>query len=187
MRSEVRFHQEACAQFGDLVDLDAVVVHQVALGAQHRLAFKGHRKLMKRSITVEHIHHVHTLIRRWGSRGQTPAVMSAVGGRQKRLPDTVVTMVCLRCGSRDVVEIVYGFPAPSLSERASTGSVALGGCELGIGHDNPNRLCRVWDHRWREGPPRTAAGKAFIKVASDSSDDEIARSITYQLFGPPAR
>jgi hypothetical protein len=58
--------------------------------------------------------------------------------------------VCPRCGSRDSVRIVFGYPSPELFEEARQGKVALGGCLIDV--DNPTRECRACEHRW------TAAG-----------------------------
>jgi hypothetical protein len=38
-------------------------------------------------------------------------------------------VTCPRCGSRDVVRVVYGLPTPELFEAADEGRVILGGCD----------------------------------------------------------
>ena len=37
---------------------------------------------------------------------------------------------CPACGSADVCEIVYGYPAPELAAQAQRGEVVLGGCVI---------------------------------------------------------
>ncbi len=54
---------------------------------------------------------------------------------------------CPRCGSQDVLPIVYGLPGPELTEESLAGKVALGGCVLSP--EPPNHLCRNCRHRWR--------------------------------------
>jgi hypothetical protein len=51
---------------------------------------------------------------------------------------------CPRCGSQDVVQIVYGMPGPELVEESAAGRVALGGCM--VGPDSPDSLCQNCRH-----------------------------------------
>jgi hypothetical protein len=51
---------------------------------------------------------------------------------------------CPRCGSREVVPIVYGLPPYQLSEAEERGEIVLGGCEP----TDADRACRSCGHRW---------------------------------------
>jgi hypothetical protein len=44
--------------------------------------------------------------------------------------------LCLKCGSKRIAEILYGFPdsSPELNIALKNGTVVLGGCEI-TGHD----------------------------------------------------
>jgi DNA-directed RNA polymerase subunit RPC12/RpoP len=57
--------------------------------------------------------------------------------------------VCPKCGSTEVVRIVYGLPGPELLEEAKRGQIALGGCCV-TGND-PQWHCHECGHRWRAG------------------------------------
>lgn len=57
------------------------------------------------------------------------------------------TSNCPKCQSRQIVEIVYGFPAPELVERAERGEVKLGGCLIEPGQ--PDWGCRECGYLWR--------------------------------------
>jgi hypothetical protein len=48
-------------------------------------------------------------------------------------------MTCPRCGSGDVVRVVYGLPDPGLFEAADHGRVILGGCDP---LNAPTHACR---------------------------------------------
>lgn len=54
---------------------------------------------------------------------------------------------CPKCGSRETVRIVYGFPAPELVEEAQRGKVELGGCCMTP--DQPERRCKSCGYSWR--------------------------------------
>lgn len=47
---------------------------------------------------------------------------------------------CPRCGSRDTIPIVFGYPGPELIAAAQQGEVVLGGCC--ITGDDPAWRCR---------------------------------------------
>lgn len=47
---------------------------------------------------------------------------------------------CPACGSREVVEIIYGLPDIDLWEAQVRGEVALGGCI--VGPESPDYECR---------------------------------------------
>jgi hypothetical protein len=49
--------------------------------------------------------------------------------------------LCPRCGSADVLRIVYGYPTPEAFEAADRGDIALGGCV--IGEESPAYECRA--------------------------------------------
>lgn len=55
--------------------------------------------------------------------------------------------VCPKCGSKEVVRIVYGLPSPELMEEANRGKVALGGCC--ISGNDPQWHCNGCEHEWR--------------------------------------
>jgi len=57
------------------------------------------------------------------------------------------TTTCPHCGARDIIPIVYGYPAPDLLEASQSGEVVLGGCNCTF--DQPNWSCRARHHRWR--------------------------------------
>lgn len=46
-------------------------------------------------------------------------------------------LVCLGCGFRSKIRVVYGLPGPSLFEKARQGELAFGGC-------NPEAPPRPW-------------------------------------------
>ena len=48
---------------------------------------------------------------------------------------------CPKCGSLDVVRILYGYPMPETFEAAERGEIALGGCC--VSDDDPQRLCKA--------------------------------------------
>jgi hypothetical protein len=48
---------------------------------------------------------------------------------------------CPRCGSLDVVPILYGYPGPGMMEAAEKGKIALGGgC---VGDRDPRKQCKA--------------------------------------------
>ncbi len=60
---------------------------------------------------------------------------------------------CPRCGSRDVLHIVYGLPSEEMVEESIVGRVALGGCAVWPG--SPNRTCQNCGHDWRVGEAKS--------------------------------
>ena len=48
---------------------------------------------------------------------------------------------CPRCGSLDVVPILYGYPGPGMMDMAEQGKIALGGCCVTA--RDPRKHCRV--------------------------------------------
>jgi hypothetical protein len=62
---------------------------------------------------------------------------------------------CPRCGSEEVIRILYGTPGPDLLEDARTGRVALGGDVFWP--EAPEWLCVACGHEWREGEEESGA------------------------------
>jgi hypothetical protein len=58
---------------------------------------------------------------------------------KKRLKKT--PRPCPRCGSLDVVPILYGYPMPEAMKAANEGKIELGGCCVG-GRD-PRKHCKA--------------------------------------------
>ena len=52
----------------------------------------------------------------------------AVLGTDRGYHLTMRRLVCVGCGARSKIRVVYGLPGPELLEEASRGEVALGGC-----------------------------------------------------------
>jgi hypothetical protein len=48
---------------------------------------------------------------------------------------------CHRCGSLDVVPIVYGLPLPEAMDEADKGLIELGGCC--VAPDDPQKKCKA--------------------------------------------
>jgi hypothetical protein len=46
---------------------------------------------------------------------------------------------CPKCGSLDVVPILYGYPGPEMMDMASKGKIELGGCC--VGERDPRKHC----------------------------------------------
>lgn len=47
---------------------------------------------------------------------------------------------CPRCKSKNIIDIVYGFPNQKALKEAEKGKIHLGGCE--VTENDPNRFCR---------------------------------------------
>ena len=56
-----------------------------------------------------------------------------------RMQTTTPLPPCPACGSLRAIEVVYGLPAPELTEAALRGEVRLGGCL--IGPESPDYEC----------------------------------------------
>ncbi|ADU29131.1 hypothetical protein [Evansella cellulosilytica] len=54
--------------------------------------------------------------------------------------------VCPNCFSKDVANIIYGYPSHELLEEANEGKVKLGGCIISV--DDPEYACNACDHSW---------------------------------------
>jgi hypothetical protein len=59
-------------------------------------------------------------------------------------------MRCPRCGSADVVPIVYGLPSRKMIEDCHAGRIALGGCCVFPHY--PDHLCDSCGHKWQNSP-----------------------------------
>jgi hypothetical protein len=80
---------------------------------------------------------------------------------------------CRRCGSTDVVEIVYGLPDVELRVAAERGEVVLGGCI--VGDELPDYDCR-------------GCGSPLPWVRPEADDDEsiIPSAATTRCVTPDA-
>jgi len=56
---------------------------------------------------------------------------------------------CPRCGSPDVLPIVYGFPGQEMMEAANSGKIRLGGCCISA--DMPMQQCSLCGSKWNSG------------------------------------
>ena len=54
--------------------------------------------------------------------------------------------LCPRCGSLDVVPILYGYPMPETMAAANEGKIELGGCC--IGERDPRKHCKACGERF---------------------------------------
>lgn len=53
---------------------------------------------------------------------------------------------CPRCGSLEIVPIMYGLPGPEMMEAANQGRIALGGCC--VTDDDPQKECKACGTRF---------------------------------------
>ncbi len=67
--------------------------------------------------------------------------MAIRGERTELIPATTALPPCPRCGARDPVPIVYGYPDLELGEAERRGEVILGGCL--VGPESPEFECRA--------------------------------------------
>ena len=57
--------------------------------------------------------------------------------------------ICPKCKSKNIIPIMYGYPAPDAVAAAERGEVELGGCMVYIdGCDMPDRFCKDCGHEW---------------------------------------
>jgi len=47
---------------------------------------------------------------------------------------------CPRCKSKNIIDVVYGYPMAKTMKEAEQGKIFLGGCE--VSEDNPNKYCK---------------------------------------------
>lgn len=64
------------------------------------------------------------------------------------------TKRCPKCGSHDVVPILYGYPTEESMEAARRGLIALGGCCV-IDSD-PRKMCKTCGAAFDRPSPRKA-------------------------------
>ena len=60
---------------------------------------------------------------------------------KKPLKPAVKTKPCPKCGSLDVVPILYGYPMPETMAKANRGLIALGGCC--VSESDPRKHCNA--------------------------------------------
>ena len=79
-------------------------------------------------------------IRHWEGAKEIPAWLeAALGEEDKRFRYSRKPKKCPVCGSKRVVEILYGYPTYSAYEKEQAGAVVLGGCV--ITEDDPSWQC----------------------------------------------
>jgi hypothetical protein len=72
---------------------------------------------------------------------------------------------CLKCGSKNSIKIVYGYPSHELFLEAEAGKVKLGGCCISIG--DPGYFCNDCEYTWnREQAIDAAYSKIKVLKAS---------------------
>lgn len=59
---------------------------------------------------------------------------------------------CPKCGSLDVVPILYGYPMPEAMAAAEKGAIELGGCL--VGERDPRKKCKACNARFDFPPAR---------------------------------
>ena len=64
---------------------------------------------------------------------------------------------CPKCGSLDVVPILYGYPMPETMEAAERGEIELGGCC--VSGDDPRKHCKACGEQF-DRPRLRGAGRA---------------------------
>jgi hypothetical protein len=64
------------------------------------------------------------------------------------------TKPCPKCGSLDVVPILYGYPMEEAMEAAKRGEIALGGCC--VSDDDPRKHCKACGEDFDRPPLRRA-------------------------------
>jgi len=50
------------------------------------------------------------------------------------------TVKCPKCGSNNIIKIIYGMVGPEMGEAENSGEIRLGGCC--ITDDNPTHYCK---------------------------------------------
>lgn len=66
-------------------------------------------------------------------------------------PEAPRTSCCPRCGSSDVVPIIFGYPTRETEELANRGEVVLGGCIMPPAKEYVDSVCRACGYRWDVG------------------------------------
>ncbi|MCQ2540291.1 MAG: metallophosphoesterase [Acetatifactor sp.] len=58
--------------------------------------------------------------------------------------------ICPKCGSKQVIPLLYGRPAAHILEEAEKGNIKLGGCMIEeVEGGVPNRYCKECEHKWK--------------------------------------
>lgn len=69
---------------------------------------------------------------------------------------------CPKCGSKNSVKIIYGFPDNEAFEKAQAGKIKLGGCILFEG--NPEYYCRDCEYEWSREKAIDAAYRKIKRI-----------------------
>jgi hypothetical protein len=85
-----------------------------------------------------------------------------------------VLVVCPRCGSANVVPILYGLPSEMALEAQRRGALALAGCCLPPATSRVDRLCCMGcQHRWPgDGDPAEDGNKVRKMAENEEAERE---------------
>jgi len=84
------------------------------------------------------------------------------GGTTPPSPD----LRCPRCGERNPVPIIYGYPYHEMFLASERGEIELGGCIVEV--DSPTHHCRRCGRNWAETVGPRVEGAAAITFGRDS-------------------
>lgn len=56
--------------------------------------------------------------------------------------------ICPKCKSKNIIPIMYGYPAPQAWEEVEKGNLKLGGCEVFVGGGQPDLFCKDCEYEW---------------------------------------
>jgi len=73
---------------------------------------------------------------------------------------------CPKCGSEDVLPILYGYPGPEMMAAAAKGLIALGGCC--VSDDDPRKHCKACGEEF-DRPP------VGVRTPTDRSHKPVSR------------
>jgi len=73
----------------------------------------------------------------------------------------IIYKQCPRCGSKNSIRIVYGYPSHELFNEAEAGKVKLGGCCIFEG--SPEYFCKDCEHEWNR---EQAIDAAYNKITT---------------------
>lgn len=73
----------------------------------------------------------------------------------------IIYKQCPRCGSKNSIRIVYGYPSHELFNEAEAGKVKLGGCC--IFESSPEYFCKECEHEWNR---EQAIDAAYNKITT---------------------
>jgi hypothetical protein len=71
--------------------------------------------------------------------------------------------ICPKCGSKDVLKIVYGMPSYELFKEAENGKIKLGGCMIAV-ENNPEYGCNDCEYEWNRQEVIDKEYKSIEKV-----------------------